>query len=236
MCPAYADARKDTMAVAERTLQQLDVVVSGRDKRLRTSTPSISVDAEKLRLSGTTDISDAMRRLPGVYLRDYGGAGGMKTVSLRGLGSQHTGVIYDGIMLSDVQTGQVDLSRYSLTDIASITLNAGENDDIFLPARASTSSSTIVVNTFSDRDFLNPALRLDARMRLGAFSMYNPYVKIGKSIAEKFVISATADFISAKNDYPYTLAGENSKESYRRENSQMNAGKEIGRASCRERV
>ena len=229
LCPAYADARKDTMAVAERTLQQLDVVVSGRDKRLRTSTPSISVDAEKLRLSGTTDISDAMRRLPGVYLRDYGGAGGMKTVSLRGLGSQHTAVIYDGIMLSDVQTGQVDLSRYSLTDIASITLNAGENDDIFLPARASTSSSTIVVNTFSDRDFLNPALRLDARMRMGAFSMYNPYVKIGKSIAEKFVISATADFLSAKNDYPYTLAGENSKESYRRENSQMNAGKaELG--------
>ena len=35
LCPAYADARKDTMAVAERTLQQLDVVVSGRDKRLR---------------------------------------------------------------------------------------------------------------------------------------------------------------------------------------------------------
>ncbi len=43
------------------------------------------------------------------------------------------------------------------------------------------------------------------------------------------MISATADFLSAKNDYPYTLAGENSKESYRRENSQMNAGKaELG--------
>ncbi len=108
--PAYADARKDTMAVAERTLQQLDVVVSGRDKRLRTSTPSISVDAEKLRLSGTTDISGCDETASGCLSSRLWGAGGMKTVSLRGLGSQHTGVIYDGIMLSDVQTGQVDLS------------------------------------------------------------------------------------------------------------------------------
>lgn len=222
-------ASQDTVPETGRTLRQLEVVASNHDKRLRTSTPSISVDAEKLKLTGTTDISDAMRRLPGVYLRDYGGAGGMKTVSLRGLGSQHTGVIYDGIMLSDVQTGQVDISRYNLSDIASITLNSGENDEIFLPARASASSSSLVVNTFSDKDFLNPALRLDARMRVGAFGQYNPYMRIGKSFAERFVMSATADYISSKNNYPYTLGTGSNKETYRRENSQMTAGKgEIG--------
>lgn len=221
----YAATRQDTVSVSERTLQQLDVVGSGRDRRLSSSTPTLKVDAEKLKLTGTADISDAMRRLPGVYLRDYGGAGGMKTVSLRGLGSQHTGVIYDGIMLSDVQTGQVDISRYNLSDIASITLNSGETDEIFLPARASASSSSLVVNTFSDKDFLNPSLRLDARMCVGAFGQYNPYVRIGKSFSERFVMSATADFISSKNNYPYILGTGSNKETYRRENSQMTAGK-----------
>ena len=73
-----------------------------------------------------------MRRLPGVNLRDYGGVSGLKTVSVRGLGSEHTAVIYDGVSLSDCQSGQIDLSRYSIDNVRSLSLYSGDNDDIFL--------------------------------------------------------------------------------------------------------
>ena len=69
---------------------------------------------QNLNTAGITDIADALNRMPGITIRDYGGAGGMKTVSVRSFGTQHTGVSYDGIMLSDCQSGQIDLSRYSL--------------------------------------------------------------------------------------------------------------------------
>ena len=60
---------------------------------------------------GVTDMADALHRLPGITLRDYGGAGGMKTVSVRGFGAKHTGVSYDGVMISECQSGEIDLSR-----------------------------------------------------------------------------------------------------------------------------
>ena len=76
---------------------------------------------------GVTDVADALHRIPGVTLRDYGGAGGMKTVSVRGFGAKHTGVSYDGIMLSDCQSGEIDLSRYSLDNVDQLSLVIGDN-------------------------------------------------------------------------------------------------------------
>lgn len=90
---------------------------------------------QNLNTAGITDIADALNRMPGITIRDYGGAGGMKTVSVRSFGTQHTGVSYDGIMLSDCQSGQIDLSRYSLENIDNISLVIGDNDDIFIPAK-----------------------------------------------------------------------------------------------------
>ena len=89
-----------------------DVVVDGQQRRIDNSAPvRVIGSADYLRL-GVTDVADALNRLAGVTLRDYGGAGGMKTVSVRGYGAQHTGVSYDGVMLSEIQSGEIDVSRY----------------------------------------------------------------------------------------------------------------------------
>ncbi len=44
-------------------------------------------------------ISDAVKYFAGVAVKDYGGQGGLKTISLRGLSSHHTAVSYDGLIL-----------------------------------------------------------------------------------------------------------------------------------------
>ena len=48
-------------------------------------------DADKAELErmGVLDVSDAVRHFSGVTLKDYGGVGGLKTVSVRSLGAQH---------------------------------------------------------------------------------------------------------------------------------------------------
>lgn len=116
-------------------LQELQVSGQRNQSDAKSTVPVHRLDNEAFLTEGITDIADAMKRLPGVNLRDYGGSGGMKTVSVRGLGSQHTGVIYDGAALSEVRGGQIDLSRYSLTNLSSISLNVGDADDIYIPAR-----------------------------------------------------------------------------------------------------
>ena len=98
----------DTVSTA---LPDVEVKSSSSERALTSSTPYQKIDSEKIRVAGITDISDALRRMSGVNIRDYGGAGGMKTVSIRGLGSQHTAVVYDGVSLSDCQSGQIRLVR-----------------------------------------------------------------------------------------------------------------------------
>lgn len=55
-------------------LQEIEVTADRNRQGLESPTPLQKIDSRKIRESGITDISDAMRRLPGVNLRDYGGA------------------------------------------------------------------------------------------------------------------------------------------------------------------
>ena len=118
-----------------------------RRHTLTSTAPLHLLDRRDMLTMGVTDIADALHRMPGITLRDYGGAGGMKTVSVRGFGAKHTGVCYDGVMLSECQSGEIDLSRYSLDNVDRLSLVIGDNDDIFIPARQSSTPAVLNIQT-----------------------------------------------------------------------------------------
>ncbi|MDE6576829.1 MAG: TonB-dependent receptor [Muribaculaceae bacterium] len=215
------DLDSDTVVV---TLKNIEVTAQKESKETKSTTPYQEIDAGKIKEAGITDISDAMRRLAGVNLRDYGGAGGIKTVSVRGLGAAHTAVIYDGVTLSDCQTGEIDLSRYSLDNVRSINLYSGENDDIFIPARAAASSASLYINSFSLPGAFDSGSHLKAQMRFGSFGYYNPFARFDYS-DEKISLSANGEYIHTRNNYPFTLVNGGYVTREKRENSQMNSWK-----------
>ncbi len=208
---------------AGRNLQEFEVV-SERVRREVTSTaPLFNLTNERMKTMGVTDISDALHRLPGINIRDYGGAGGMKTVSVRGFGTTHTGVIYDGIVLSDCQSGKIDLSRYSLDNVGSLSLIVGDNSDIFVPAKASASAASIIISSMSVPGPMDSLWHVTGQMRFGSFGTYNPYFKVGKSLTPKFSFSVIGEYTHAKNDYPFTLENGKLVTRERRNNSMMNS-------------
>ena len=81
--PSSARQRADTLRTQH--LQQVEVNAQGQ-RRMMTSTAPLQLLAHQdfARL-GVTDIADALHRMPGINLRDYGGAGGLKTVAVRGV-------------------------------------------------------------------------------------------------------------------------------------------------------
>ncbi len=208
---------------AGRSLQEFEVV-SERVRREVTSTaPLFNLTSERMKTMGVTDISDALHRLPGINIRDYGGAGGMKTVSVRGFGTTHTGVIYDGIVLSDCQSGKIDLSRYSLDNVGSLSLIVGDNSDIFVPAKASASAASIIISSMSVPGPMDSLWHVTGQMRFGSFGTYNPYFKVGKSLTPKFSFSVIGEYTHAKNNYPFTLENGKLVTRERRNNSMMNS-------------
>jgi len=198
-------------------LQEVEVNAAKSGKNLTSAAPVHSLDQNDFTRLGVTDVSDVLRRLPGITLKDYGGAGGMKTVSVRGFGSQHTGVIYDGIALSDCQTGEIDLQRYTLNDIGEIDLAIGDGNDIFQPARNMGSAATLSI--------ASPTLtqhKGEARMTVGAWGYLNPMARICHKLSEKVMIDGMLDYVYAENDYPFTLENVKQKTSQDRTNSRMN--------------
>jgi outer membrane cobalamin receptor len=85
-------AEPDTLRTAEVTAQR-------RVAGLATAVTVQRIDSADIMRRGITSTADALRRMAGVNLRDYGGAGGLKTVSVRGLGAGHTAVSYDGLIV-----------------------------------------------------------------------------------------------------------------------------------------
>ena len=204
-------------------LPELNVTESRDARRLSSPVPTQSLDSRKIRTAGITDISDALRRMAGINLRDYGGAGALKTVSVRGLGAQHTSVAYDGVPLTDIRSGEIDLSRYSLDNIDAITLTAGDNSDIFTSARNAAAAASLEISSLPTPDLWQKRLELSARMRFGSFGLYNPFIHIGGSNGRNFAMGATAEFSHSKNDYPFTLVNGALKTRERRTHSRMNS-------------
>lgn len=215
----------DGDTVTSRTHQLGEVVVDRSVERhvLTSSAPLYVIGGGQFLRQGVTDIADALNRLPGITLRDYGGAGGLKTVSVRGFGAQHTGVSYDGVMLSECQSGQIDLSRYSLDNVGHISLTVGDNDDIFIPARNASSAAVLDISTLRvPTADLHP--HLTAQVRLGSFGYVSPFVRYEQNVSSRLALSAVGEYVYAENDYPFTLQNITIQTKERRTNSRMNSG------------
>ena len=237
-----AVAQNDSTLQSVQELQRVDVVAERQVSPLRASVPVQRIDRDRMLRLGLHTIPDALRHMAGITLRDYGGAGGMKTVSVRGIGARHTAVVYDGIALSDCQTGEIDLSRYSLDQLSTVALVIGDNDDIFQPARNQAAAATLYLETQS-RPAAQPLPHSEGlgggSLSLGSFGLVNPSLRLtsppygggdrgGASPSggrARVGASLFADFFHADNDYPFTLRNVSLTTRERRTNSRMNSGR-----------
>ena len=72
-----------TLPVDTAKIHRLDSVIIERHRvaeNVMSSNVVQILDRKSFQKLGIADFADAMHRLPGVNLKDYGGAGGMKTV------------------------------------------------------------------------------------------------------------------------------------------------------------
>ena len=220
---AVCMAQTDTIAGKTHHLREVTISKDRHQRAMQSSAPMHVLDRRDMLTMGVTDMADALHRLPGITLRDYGGAGGMKTVSVRGFGAKHTGVSYDGVMLSECQSGEIDLSRYSLDNVDNLTLTVGDNADIFIPARNATTPATLTIQTLRQpSDDLQP--HLTAQLKAGSFGYISPFLRYEQCLSNRFSFSAVGEYLHAKNDYPYTIKNGIETIHDRRNNSRMNSG------------
>lgn len=99
----------------------------------------------------------------------------------------------------------------------------GDNDDIFIPARAAASAASLNISSFKASASESP-LELISQIKVGSFGYVNPYLRIGRGFSDKFSMNLIGDYTYAENDYPFTLKNGKYTSRQRRNNSRMNSG------------
>ena len=183
------------------------VVISGTRQPTATlsQAPVQVVNAERIEQSGALMLSDALRQMAGITLKDYGGIGGMKTVSARGLGSQFSTLTLDGVPVNDCQNGQVDLGRYMVGNSAYISLSNGQQEEMLLSARATAAGSIINMQTLEPRFLPGEKTRMRMGMEGGSFGLLSPTLAWDQRLGPRTTLSFWGNYLSSKGNYPFTL-------------------------------
>lgn len=148
-------------------------------------------------------VSDMVRYFSGVQLKDYGGVGGLKTINIRSLGTRHTAVLLDGLPLENAQNGQVDLGRYSLTDLGRISLYKNQNSQIFQSATAFASSNAIYLETRTDLlDSIRPRLG-NISLQNGSFGLFKAEAYGATKWGKHWQLQGSVAALRTKGDYSY---------------------------------
>ena len=179
-----------------------DVEVTARALQKDVIVPQTLKGSELQRLNALS-VADALRYFSGVQLKDYGGVGGIKTINIRSMGSQHTAVYYNGVQLGNAQNGQVDLGRFSLDNMEEIQLYNGPKSAIFQSAREFGAAGNIYLTTRKPFFRENERVHVSGQMRFGSFALANPSVGLDVKLTDALSLTMDAEYVYSDGKYPF---------------------------------
>lgn len=127
---AAADSVSETTAdsAANRNYTAEEIVVTAtRHRTLSAVAPSavsILTRAQIAAMPGSL-LSNALSLNAGSFVRAYGGGSALQTVSLRGMGAEHTLVLVDGQRHNTLQNGQTDFGLFSNSNVERVEIVRG---------------------------------------------------------------------------------------------------------------
>ena len=138
LCRAQTPTPTPSPAVSQQPAeaQSEPVIVSATrtDIPLSESPATVSVvKAEDMEQKQIERVSDALREVPGLAVVQTGTAGQLTSVFTRGLASEHTQVLLDGIPINQGLAGQFDFANLTIDDIDRIEIVRGPQSTLYGP-------------------------------------------------------------------------------------------------------
>lgn len=201
--PIHAEIQ-DTIQTSTQAIEEVEVKAQRLSREVAATVPAQTIRREAMRALAIQNAADAMRHFAGTMVKDYGGIGGLKTVSVRGLGATHTAVSYDGVVMGNCQAGQIDLGRFPSNGLGSISLHIGQNDEMTSTARALASGSIVSMSSPTP-SWEEKRYHIEANLTAGSFGLCNPSVTYSQQLKEYTWTDVGINYSTAHGRYPYTL-------------------------------
>ncbi|MGN1265836.1 MAG: TonB-dependent receptor [Muribaculaceae bacterium] len=196
-----------TVGVAQFRIDSIQhlsqVTVVGNLKPFVEVIPAQTLSGKRLEGLNSHSVADAIRYFSGVQIKDYGGVGGVKTVDIRSMGTNHLGVFYDGIQLGNAQNGQIDSGKFSLDNIEEVTVYNGQKSEIFQSAKDFGSAGTVYLRSRRPRFDDDKRMNVNVTMRTGSFGLANPSMRIDYKLSERVSSTVSAEYTYATGKYKF---------------------------------
>lgn len=204
-------AERDSAATIARSMAWSDSIQSLHELIVTTRRPWEPTEiipvqtlaGEELRRLSSNSVADALRYFSGVQVKDYGGVGGIKTINIRSMGTNHTGVVYDGVALGNAQNGQIDLGQFSLDNMEALSLYNGQKSQILQPARDFGNAGTIYMRTAVPQFKGDETYHARAAVRTGSFDLINPSALVQLKLSRRVSASLSAEWLNSSGKYKF---------------------------------
>ena len=143
---------------------------------------------DTLSIGNSCSVSDALLLSSGFHVGDNGGLAGLKSLSLRGMGSAHTAVYLDGLRVGNVQSGQNDLGMIGPESLSCVIVDYAQNSVYFNTARPRFTSSPVT-------GF--------ASISAGSFGTWLPSAKFDFRLSDNLALSAYGSGVFSKGNFTY---------------------------------
>lgn len=188
---------------ADTTARQLHELIVTARRPPQEVIPAQVLSGEELRRLNSNSVADALRYFSGVQVKDYGGVGGIKTVNIRSMGTNHTGVVYDGVELGNAQNGQIDLGQFSLDNIEALSLYNGQKSEILQPAKDFGSAGSIYMRTRTPHFDEGETYHARATVRTGSFDLLNPSALVELRLSDRLNASLSTEWVNSSGKYKF---------------------------------
>jgi vitamin B12 transporter len=145
-------------------IPEVTVVKSNRDF-FSDDYPTFSID-HPLQISPQQNLGYLLERESPAFIKSYGGAGSLVSLSLHGTGSNHTQINWNGFPLNSPTTGQADLSLIPSGFIQTIEIINGASGALFGSGTFGGS-----INLANEPDW-NNRIAIDYSMNAGSFGTF----------------------------------------------------------------
>lgn len=154
------------------------------------------IDSMLLLRNGSSNLGDLLTGRSGLFIKSYGAAGSMSSVSFRGTGATHTALVWNGFPINSVTTGEIDLSLIPVFAANKISVIAGAPSTLF---GSGTFGGSIEL---CSEPVWNKSFTVNALSEAGSFNSYANSLKFSTSNSRIFY-SLAGIYQSADNDFDF---------------------------------
>ena len=152
-------------------------------------------DSQLVKISLSRTISELLSDQNQIYVRNYG-PGSLSTLSVRGLGSQQTAVVWNGFQLQNPSLGLIDLSVLPVVASGKIRFQPGALCSLF---GSGASGGALFIDQMP---VYNNGFSISSGFAAGSFSRYSAFLTTAYSNST-LSVKATAYMDRAKNNFPF---------------------------------